>query len=223
MLQKLRLQTKLTLFVILVLFVSNTSVAVVGILMLREGVYTEKQAQTREIVCTAIGIFKSLEGQVKAEKLTAEEARTRAKETIRAMLFGPHGKDYLWVNDLNHIMILHPMNPGLDGKTTYNLVDRNGIYMFREFVRVSKEKGSGFVEYQWQYYDDKSRIEPKLSYVELFRPWGWVVGTGIYIDDVAGTVMATVQGVLLIALVMLVLVVLLGVLFARRLVVRPLT
>ncbi|UMZ72617.1 methyl-accepting chemotaxis protein [Natranaerofaba carboxydovora] len=86
-------------------------------------------------------------------------------------------------------MIMHPFSPDLEGENVEDMEDPDGVYLFQEFVDVATEEGEGHVEYQWQYYDDEDRIEPKISYVIGFEPWGWIVGTGIYVEDINPLVM----------------------------------
>jgi methyl-accepting chemotaxis protein len=81
-------------------------------------------------------------------------------------------------------MIMHPVKPELDGKDLSASKDPNGKLLFMEFVRVSKEKGAGFVDYMWPKPGEENPV-PKVSYVKLFSPWGWIIGSGIYVDDVA--------------------------------------
>ena len=80
-------------------------------------------------------------------------------------------------------MIMHPYKPEMDGKDLSDNKDPNGKELFVEFARVAKEKGEGFVDYLWPKYG-ADKPQPKLSFVALFKEWGWVVGTGLYIDDI---------------------------------------
>ena len=116
-----------------------------------------------------------------------EVAETKLKkdylDIVRELRYGPQGKDYFWINDMDNRMLMHPGNPALEGTDLADLKDSNGKRFFTEMVRVCKEKGSGFVEYYWPKMGS-DKPQPKLSYVELFKPWGWVIGTGIYIDDI---------------------------------------
>ena len=100
------------------------------------------------------------------------------------MRWGDEGKDYFWITDTHPTMIMHPYLPELDGQDLTTYKDKAGKHLFVEMVDEVETDGSGFVEYYWQYKDDPSRIVPKLSYVQEFKPWQWVVGTGIYVDDV---------------------------------------
>ncbi len=126
---------------------------------------------------------KSLKGE-----LSEEEAKRRAKALISTLRWGADEKNYFWINsnDPGNIrMIMHPYKPQLDGKDITNLKDKKGNYLFQDMVRVcaTSPKHAGYVSYYWQYKDDPSRIEPKISYVRLFQPWGWIVGTGQYKSD----------------------------------------
>ena len=97
------------------------------------------------------------------------------------MRFGSSG--YFWINDLSPTMIMHPIKPALDGKNLSEVKDPNGVYLFNEMVKVSKADGEGMVEYSWAKPDSKEPV-PKMSYVMLFEEWGWVDGTGEYIDNI---------------------------------------
>ena len=106
-----------------------------------------------------------------------------AKKAIAQLRYGPKGQDYFWINDMGPTMIMHPIKPELDGKDLSGSKDPNGKTLFVEMVDVCKDKGEGFVDYMWPMPGHEDPV-PKLSYVKLFEPWGWIVGTGIYLDDV---------------------------------------
>jgi signal-transduction protein with cAMP-binding, CBS, and nucleotidyltransferase domain/PAS domain-containing protein len=111
-------------------------------------------------------------------------ARAEAKSAINAIRYGGDRKDYFWITDMYPRMIAHPYRPDLNGKDLTDFRDSTGKAIFVEFVRAVSHGGESYVDYMWQWNDDSARIVPKLSYVRLFEPWQWVVGTGIYIEDV---------------------------------------
>ncbi|HPL17138.1 MAG TPA: methyl-accepting chemotaxis protein [Spirochaetota bacterium] len=111
------------------------------------------------------------------------------------MRYGPENKDYLWINDLAPKMIMHPFNANLEGKDLQDYADPTGKKLFIEMADICRRKGSGFVDYQWQYKDEKDRIVPKISYVRLFKPLGYVIGTGVYIEDVKETMRSFTIGI----------------------------
>lgn len=107
----------------------------------------------------------------------------RAKATVGSLRYGPENKDYFWINDTQHKMIMHPTNPALNGKDLSDFKDNNGVYLFKEAVNICREKGEGFVEYMWPKPGGEEPVQ-KVSYVKIFEPFNWIIGTGIYIDDV---------------------------------------
>jgi methyl-accepting chemotaxis protein len=106
-----------------------------------------------------------------------------AKQAIAQLRYGPEGKDYFWINDTGPTMVMHPIKPQLDGKDLAGIKDPNGKNLFVDMVQASRDKGEGFVDYMWPMPGHDEPVS-KLSYVKLFKPWGWIVGTGIYLDDV---------------------------------------
>ena len=117
---------------------------------------------------------------VYAEDIT-QKMQEEALKAISKIRYGKNG--YFWVNDLDSRMIMHPIKPSLNGKDLSNIKDVNGVYFFREMVQVVKQKGEGTVRYHWPKPGHSEPVE-KISYVKLFEPWGWVVGTGVYTDDI---------------------------------------
>lgn len=107
--------------------------------------------------------------------------KEEALMTVSQMRFGESG--YFWINDATPKMIMHPIKPALDGKDLSNIKDPNGVFLFNEMVKVTKEKGSGMVKYYWA-KPGFDKPQPKMSFVEMFQPWGWIVGTGEYIDNI---------------------------------------
>ncbi|MFN4206366.1 MAG: methyl-accepting chemotaxis protein [Agrobacterium albertimagni] len=114
--------------------------------------------------------------------LTREEAQERAKDVIGAMRYEPDG--YMWINDMQPAMVMHPIKPELNGKDLSQNKDPNGKFLFVEFVNTVKAGQEGFVDYYWPKPGFEEPVE-KLSHVIGFQPWGWVVGTGVYSDDLA--------------------------------------
>ena len=110
-----------------------------------------------------------------------------AKRLVNAMRYNTN--DYLWINDTHPKMIMHPIKPVLDGKDLSQFKDPNGKFLFVEFAKVAKQKGEGTVDYLWP-KPGQDKPVPKLSYVKLYQPWGWIIGTGIYIDDADATISA---------------------------------
>jgi methyl-accepting chemotaxis protein len=157
----------------------------------REDVLARKKEYLKAQVQTAVSAVEKALQDFKAERqgqredvvnaMLAEE-KNRIANFVGALRFGPEGKDYFWINDLQPYMVMHPYKPELNGKDLSAAKDPNGKHLFMEMVKVCKEKGEGFVDYYWPKYG-ADQPQPKLSYVRLFKEWNWIVGTGIYIDD----------------------------------------
>jgi len=107
------------------------------------------------------------------------------KEALRAIANMRYGQDgYYWINDSNPTMIMHPINKALDGKDLTNSKDPEGKALFIEMSKISNaNKEGGLVKYMWE-KPGKQNPQPKFSYVQRFEAWDWIVGTGMYVDDI---------------------------------------
>ena len=122
-------------------------------------------------------------------EVAEDKLKQNAAAAIGALRYGPEGKDYFWINDLHPKMVMHPYKPQLNGTDLSDSADPNGKKLFLEMAKVCRKDGEGFVNYAWPKYGS-DKPEPKISYVKLFKKWGWVVGTGVYIDDMQAIVAA---------------------------------
>lgn len=141
----------------------------------------DRQAKVRNLVEVAHATVAYYESEARAGRLSTEDAQKAAMNAVRAMRYDK--VEYFWINDLSDLMVMHPIRPDLDGKKLDQLKDKNGKFLFAEFNRVVKSQGSGFVDYIWPKPGSEEGV-PKISFVSGFQPWGWVIGSGIYIDDV---------------------------------------
>ena len=139
--------------------------------------------------------------------MSPADARRRAVEELRRLRYGPESKDYFWINDMHPYLIMHPYRPDLEGKDISGFSDPNGKKLFVEFVKTVKNGGAGYVDYQWQWKDDPQRIVPKISYVKGFDPWGWIIGTGIYVEDVRAEIAAITRRLTAVCLAILLLII----------------
>ncbi|RVK81324.1 methyl-accepting chemotaxis protein [Sinorhizobium meliloti] len=153
-----------------------------GLVQAQDKLVAERKAMLAAMNENAITVFDAYHGQEKAGTLTREEAQGSALEAIRAMRYQDSG--YFWVNDMHPKMVMHPIKPELDGADLTQNKDPNGKFLFVEFVKTVQAHGKGFVDYYWP---KPGADEPvlKYSHVAGFEPWGWVVGTGVYADDLA--------------------------------------
>lgn len=168
----------------ILLFVSTLALMCVSLTAMtasRQGLYKDRQERVKQLVELPYGVMSYYHSLELKGALTPEEAKRQAIHTIRQLRFD--GDNYFWLNDFRQVMVLHPAKPELEGKDLSGLRDAKGKPIFNEFTSVVQQHNSGFVNYHWPRPGNDQPVE-KLSYVKGFAPWGWVVGTGVYIDDI---------------------------------------
>ncbi len=186
-----------------------------------------KQEKIRNLVESAHGVVAFFEGVERAGRLSRADAQAAAMTAIRAMRY--EGTEYFWINDLGKPvpkMVMHPTVPALDGKvldaerfnkaisaqegTDGKKVSLDRKNLFIAFNDVVDKAGHGYVEYLWPKPKAGGGVTdelfPKLSYVKKFEAWGWVIGSGVYIDDVdrafkAGAISFMIWGIVLGAII----------------------
>jgi methyl-accepting chemotaxis protein len=150
----------------------------------RKLIANEREASVRQTVETAHSIVARFHEQAAKGLMPEEDARRAALETIKSLRYS--GKEYFWINDMHPRMVMHPFKPELDGTDLSANKDPNGKLLFQEMVKVVRAGGAGFVPYVWA-KPGSDELGSKVSYVKGFAPWGWVIGSGIYMDNVQET------------------------------------
>jgi methyl-accepting chemotaxis protein len=163
-----------------------------------------RQAGLKAQTEMALGVIDGYAKQVESGAMDEAQAKERALATLASMQANK-GVDYFFVTDEAPVMLMHPTRPDLTGKPLDDVLSPDGKRIFPEFVRVARA-GGGHVDYSWAKAGEKDPV-PKTSYAALYRPWGWVIGTGVYIDDTQAqalqfTFIMTVAGGLLVLLSM---------------------
>jgi methyl-accepting chemotaxis protein len=148
--------------------------------MNRSNLYEAKQEKIKDGVETAWAVLDHYVRLSNSGLLSKEEAQKQAAATIKGIRY--QGSNYYWINDLEPRMIMHPIKPALDGKNLSQSKDPNGKRLFVAFVDKVKESQAGYVDYYWPKPGFEEPV-PKISYVKLVPEWGWIIGSGLYIDD----------------------------------------
>ncbi|RML96886.1 Methyl-accepting chemotaxis protein [Pseudomonas amygdali pv. eriobotryae] len=205
----------------LILVVSVLMLFVLSATLLRQihnDLYQAKAEKTMHVVQTASGILTYYQGLEAAGSMTREAAQQQALKEIKGLRYSQ--SDYFWINDLRPVMIMHPTNPKLEGQDISTIKDPDGFAVFNEMVTLVKAQGAGMVNYRWPKPGASEPVK-KTSYVQLFQPWGWILGSGVYVDDVAAEFKAQlwnagifIAGIVLVMVLLLVMIV--------RSIVRPL-
>lgn len=144
-----------------------------------EGYKTEIKSQVQ----STISILQSVYDKAQAGEMTQEQAKEEAKEIVRFMRYRDDQSGYFWIDDTDYILVMHPILSEQEGNNRYELEDQNGIMIIQEIMKVcqSAERG-GYNEFYFTKSDGVT-VAPKIAYSEIFEPWGWVVSTGNYIDE----------------------------------------
>lgn len=156
----------------------------------------EKGLATRHVVEAAWGAIEHYVQQARSNALPMDVAQAKAKEAVKGLRYGKDG--YFWINDLQPRMIMHPTKPELDGQDLSNSTDPTGKKFFVEMAEVCRKSGAGWVEYSFAKAGQSGAV-PKVSYVKLVPEWGWIIGSGIYLDDVQAEVRAILLRIILVS------------------------
>ncbi len=198
-----KLSRKLGMLVVLAIAGVVVSIAI-GLMQLREHLLQDRMLKTRHVVEVALGVITHFQKLEQEGKLSADAARQGALDAVRGLRY--EKTEYFFINDMENRSLMHPTQPQLQGKDLSDTKDPTGKRLFVEFTRVVKEQGAGFVDYLWP-MPGKNQPVAKISYVQGFAPWGWLIGSGIYIDDVDAAFKAALMrqgGVVLAVLLVLV-------------------
>ena len=166
----------------------------------------KKKASIIDLVQLSVDVCDWMNSQAEAGKMTQDQARDSAAGVIKHLRYGTEGKDYFWIIDNTPVMIMHPYREELEGEYVGDYTDDGGVQVFAEMVKRAEEDGAGFVSYQWQLREQENIIGNKLSYVALFEPWDWIIGTGIYLDEIEAEIADLSNSMLIISLVVTLLV-----------------
>jgi methyl-accepting chemotaxis protein len=145
----------------------------------------QKDIQLRLLTENAISVIAGFHKKAQDGAITEKEAMEAAKSAIAAMRYDE--KEYFWIHDMSAVVVMHPIKPQLNGKDMSKFTDPEGKALFSEFVKTVQEKKAGYVGYMWPKPVSDEPVH-KQSYVAGFAPWGWVVGTGVYDDEVRSAI-----------------------------------
>ena len=155
-----------------------------------EAQLNERKNAVRQHVEIAHGVLTWAQS-LEAKGHSREQAQAEARQALARLRY--NGKEYFWINDMQARIVMHPIKPELDGKDGSGIKDPNGFALFTAFVDEVRRNGAGFVAYQWP-RPGRDKPVDKVSYVKGFEPWGWVVGSGLYVDDLRDAQLAFIRG-----------------------------
>jgi PAS domain S-box-containing protein len=201
---------------ILVVTLFVVAIGMVIIPATEDALMEKKRDMIRAVVTSATSIIEKHAQMEQDGQVSRAEAQNTAIAEMRALRYGVDSKDYLWITDLTPKMIMHPYFPELEGTLLDKYADPNGKLLFIEAVKIVKENDEGYISYMWPKQDNATEPVEKVSYVRLFKPWNWIVGSGIYLDDVQAEIQAVTYRLLIISLLIGLVVILLLLFIIRR-------
>lgn len=152
--------------------------------------FAQKHLLLENVMDNAYSIVKYYDDQAQEGKITESDAKLQAVEALKNIRFmkeqGKEPRGYYFILDFNGTYIMHPIRADLVGKNKINLEDKNGFKLIYHLTEIAKSpNGQGFVTFYWDKPGiDKKYTFPKMGYVRGYKPWGWAIGTGDYIDDI---------------------------------------
>lgn len=145
------------------------------------GYKTEVKAEVE----TALSIVQHYYGLSQSGKITEDQAKSDAEEALRDFRYGDDGSGYVWIDDTDYTLVMHPILLDQEGANRKGLEDKNGVMIIQEIMKVA-DKG-GYNEFMFTKSDGKT-VAPKIAYSKAFPQWNWVITTGCYTDDIKGNI-----------------------------------
>ena len=155
-----------------------------GIDLYREQTMERRKQTLRDVAAPLVVALDELRASEQAGELTREQAQTRAKTLLKTVRFADN--DYFFTYDLDLNAIAHP-DERFQGRNLTDMQDPDGKYVLREARDLVQDQGSGYIDYRWERLDG-AEPSPKVGYVFLYEPWEWMIGTGVYVDDIEADV-----------------------------------
>lgn len=164
------------------------------IIFFKKKLIEQRKQEIKNEVDIAFAVLNFFSKKVEKGFISDEDAKKMAKEQIREMRFNDKA-GYFWVSDTTRpyaIMQMHPIFPEFEGlpmsAPEHNvIIDKSEKKNLSElFYEITKKNGEGFAKYLWYKpgNTNKNELKPKLSFVKLFKPWNWLISTGVYIEDI---------------------------------------
>lgn len=137
----------------------------------------DRKLSMQEQVKAAISLVQYYSDKYPRDQLTAQQ---EAKSALAAMRF--EGDNYFWVIATDNTLVMHPLRQQQEGQSMQAITDVSGKQHWLEMTTIGRRAGSGFLDYAW--IAPSGEVSEKISYVENFSKWGWVVGTGVHLLDI---------------------------------------
>lgn len=176
----LKLSQKMSMLIGAILL-GIVAIALLTLHQLHAELLDSRKVMVKNLVESSYQILAKYESDVRLGRMSETDAKQAALADIKSQRYG--NGDYFWINDLTPAMVMHPIKPELDGKKLDKAKTPDGAYLFNDMVSIVQKDGEGFYAYLWPKPGFEQPVR-KVSYIKKFAPWGWIIGSGVYLDDV---------------------------------------
>lgn len=188
MLDSLKLKSKIILL-LAAAFLGLALSIILSAMAVKTDLMDARKLQVRSVVEASMQLAAGYHARVTAGELSDSEAQSLAKRAIHDMRFGgSDGKaEYMYIYSSSGVSVMHPIRTEWAGRNMSEEVrDGYGRYTIKDILVVANAHGAGFVDTAFPRPGTTEPVD-KLQYVASFKPWNWVIGTGVYVDDVAAS------------------------------------
>ncbi len=177
-----RLSFKQKLWLPLVIsLIALFAVSIINAYMTREVRLDERKNDLIHATDIAMSTIKEYGALVQKGAMSKDDAQKQAMERLRNMRYGKDG--YFLITNSDEVMLMHPVKPELVGRNLAGFKDAAGTLVYDDITSMGKTAAGGFTHYVWPHVDGTVSV-PKISYVQRYQPWDWIVTTGLYVDDI---------------------------------------
>ena len=180
LLRRITIRTRLSLIVVSLLS-ALILLSIISLYKSHSTLYVQQQEKVKQVVEGATSVLAHFQQLEASGKITREQAQAQAKSALNSFRYD--GNNYIWINDATPTMIMHPIKPTLNGKAIGHVKDPDGVEVFIEIVNIIRKDGKGYLPYKWDKSGSDTPVD-KISFVQEFKPWKWIIGSGAYIDNI---------------------------------------
>ncbi len=162
------------------------TIAIFGLMLpyFENDIISERKESVKNLAYVVYTYMDHYNAQVKEGKLSLKQAQDEVVESVKYIRYGPELKDYFWIHDGKSKLLMHPYRPDLYVPDLIDSSQAIDTDISNESIEMVENNGEGYIEYVFDRYDDPLNLALKVTFVKGFEPWGWIIGTGMYVDDV---------------------------------------
>ncbi len=176
----------------------------------------QKKNMIQKLTESVLSLLSEYDQRIQEGELSPKEARLRAIKRIGNLRYGSEGKHYFWILDQHLQVIMHPYITELEGKNLTEIKNISGDYFSVDTINTLKNQEKGHLNYMWQWNNTPQKAIPKISFFKKFSPWHWVIGTGVYVEDIQRELKGVIRNFINIFSSLLIIVILLSIYISRQ-------